>query len=118
MRHLLDTLLSRYGIPAQLQTKNGEQEIRVLFRAVRSDAWQNARREFTPLGEVPTGRYICLLPATAETEREATLTLMGKQYLLRRIEPIAVFSEIAGQWCLCVEKGRIINGTSMVGSND
>lgn len=118
MRQLIDRLLSCHGITAQLQTENGTKELKVLFRAVRSDAWQNARREFTSLGEVPTGRYICLLPADAEAEREATLTLMGKQYLLRRIEPIAVFSEIAGLWCLCVEKGRIIDGTNMVGNND
>lgn len=111
MRRLIDTALSRYGLTAQLETENGVREVKVLFRPVKSDAWLHARREFTPLGELPIGRYVCLLPADAETQREATLTLMGRQFLLRRIEPIAVFSEIAGQWCLCVEKGRIIDGT-------
>lgn len=110
MRKLIDRVLSRYGTLAQVETAAGVREVKVFFRCVKSDAWQNVERMFSPLGEIPRGRYICLLPEDVAVEPEATLTVLGKQYLLRRVEKMAVFTEVVGQWCLCVEKGSLING--------
>ncbi len=105
MQKLMKQALARYGVSAQVETKTGEEMAKVFFRSVKSEAQQNAQRVFSPLGEVPRGRYICILPAQPEPKAEGTLTVHGKQYLLRQIEPVTVAEEILCRWCLCVEKG-------------
>lgn len=110
MQKLMDRILARYGTPAQVDTAEGKWEGKVFFRCVKSDAWQNVERMFNTLGEIPRGRYICLLPENVAVAPEDTLTVLGKQYLLRRVEKVTVFTEVMGQWCLCVEKGSLDNG--------
>lgn len=105
MRKLMDSVLHRYGSTAQLQTAAGTQTVKVFFRSVNSDAWQSVERMFSALGGVPRGRYVCLLPAGVRVVAEDTLTLGGKSYQLRQVEPIVVADQLMGQWCLCVEKG-------------
>lgn len=105
MRKLMDSVLHRYGSTAQLQTAAETQTVKVFFRSVNSDAWQNVERMFSSLGEVPRGRYVCLMSAGVRVAAEDALTLGGKSYQLRRVEPIIVADQLMGQWCLCVEKG-------------
>lgn len=105
MRKLMDSVLHRYGSTAQVQTAAGTETVKVFFRNVNSDAWQNVERMFSSLGEVPRGRYICLLPASVRVAAEDTLTLGGKSYQLRRVEQIIVADQLMGKWCLCVERG-------------
>lgn len=106
MRKWMERVFARYGTEALLETAQGAQSVHILFRAVRSDARSYAQQEFLPLGNIPRGRYICLLPIHAEATPGATLTVRGRAYLLRQVEEMAVFTEPVGQWCLCVEKGR------------
>lgn len=113
MRTLMDSVLARYGADALVETPGGQQRVKVFFRSVNSDAWQNTERMFSSLGEIPRGRYICLLPALVDVRPEATLTIRNKQYLLRRIEPVAAFADVTCQWCLCVEKGGMDHGTTV-----
>lgn len=105
MQELMERLFQKYGSWATVRTSAGEVRTAVFFRGIRSDAWRNVERVFTPLGEVPQGRYVCLLPADVKAEPEAEITLDGKTYLLRSIQPVAAFTDMAYQWCLCVEKG-------------
>lgn len=111
MQRLMDRVFARYGASAQVDTATGKQNVKVFFRSVKSEAWQNAERMFASIGEIPRGRYLCILPAGMKLAPEATLTVHGQQYLLRRIEQVAVFEDVVCQWCLCVEKGGAVNGT-------
>lgn len=111
MRALLENVLQRYGMPARVETTSGTVETRVFFRSVNSEAWYSAERMVYPSGERQRGRYICLLPAGIEVQIDDTLTVDGRQFLLRRIEPTAAFSETVCQWCLCVEKGSVTDGS-------
>lgn len=105
MQRLMDSVLDRYGVEALIKTADGEQNIKVFFRSVKSDALQNAQLQISYLGRMACGRYICLLPAEVNVAVEDTLTVAGKEYLLRQIEPVSTFAEVACYWCLCVEKG-------------
>jgi hypothetical protein len=105
MRKLMDGIFERYGMPATIQTAAGEQPIKVFFHSVNSSSWQNMERQFSPLGEVPRGQYICVLPVHVAAEPEDTLTVAEKKYLLRRIEDMAMFTGDVYRWALCVEKG-------------
>lgn len=101
----MDSILRRYGVVAQVETAAGTQTAKVFLRSVTSDAWQNMERVFSPLGETPRGRYICLLPAAVVITAEDTVTVRGKSYLVRRVEETAAFADVVCRWCLCVEKG-------------
>lgn len=105
MQRLMDGVLDRYGVEALVKTAEGEQRVKVLFRSVKSDAMQNAQLQISYLGRIPCGRYICLLPVAVKASVEDTLTVGGKAYLLRQIEPVAALAEVVCYWCLCVEKG-------------
>lgn len=105
MKRRMDGVLARYGTPATLQTAEGEQQIKVFFYSINSNSWQNMQRQFEPLGEVPRGQYICVLPADAVAEAEDTLIVAQRAYLLRRIEDMAMFTGAVYRWALCVEKG-------------
>lgn len=101
----MDGVFARYGTPATIQTAAGEQQVKVFFYSVNSTAWQNMERQFSPLGEVPRGQYICVLPVNAAADPEDTLTVAGRKYLLRRVEDMAMFTGALYRWALCVEKG-------------
>lgn len=105
MRKLMDGVFERYGTTATIQTAAGEQQIKVFFYSVNSSAWQNMERVFSPLGEVPRGQYICVLPMDAVAGPEDTLTVAGHKYLLRRVEDMVMFTGAVYRWALCVEKG-------------
>lgn len=111
MRKLLECVFDRYGVDSCLGTRDGTYRTKALLRVVKSDAWQSAQREFLPLGEVPRGRYICLLPAQVPAAPGNTVTVRGKSYILRRVEDVALFTQIVGHRCLCVEKGDMRDGT-------
>lgn len=106
----IDRIFKCYGVAVQVENASGIQTVKAFFRSVTSDAWQNVERVFSPLGETPRGRYICLLPAGVDVVPEDTLTVRGKRYLVRRTEPIAVFTDVICKWCLCMEKGSGKNG--------
>lgn len=105
MKKLMDGILARYGVAATLQNAAGEQDIKVFFHSVNSSSWQNMERVFMPLGEVPRGQYLCVLPAGTAAEPEDTLTVDGRAYLLRKVEKMALFTGPLYCWALCVEKG-------------
>lgn len=105
MRALMESVLARYGVSAQVETDTGVADTKVFFRSINSDAWYSAERMVMPLGEVPRGRYVCLLSAKLTVRPDATLIVGGRRFLLRRIEPTAAFAQTVCQWCLCVEKG-------------
>lgn len=105
MRNLTQGLFARYGVRALIETAAGEREEKVLFRAAKSTAWQSAQQAFTPLGEIPQGRCICLVPASVRVGVGDTLTVNENAYTVRRVEDVTVFTHTVGQRCLCVQKG-------------
>lgn len=109
----IDSIFKCYGVAVRVCNPSGTQTVKAFFRSVTSDAWQNVERVFSPLGETPRGRYICLLPAHVDVAPEDILTVRGKSYLVRRTEPIAVFTEVVCTWCLCVEKGSEEKGAGI-----
>ena len=105
MRKLMDSVLNRYGIAAKIQNAAGEQTVNVFFHSINSTSWQNMERAFFPLGEVPRGQYICVLPADAQLAPEDTLLVDDRAYLVRKVERMRLFTGPMYHWALCVEKG-------------
>lgn len=105
MRKMMDTAFARYGTDAILHNQTGSQPVKVFFHSINSTAWQNMERAFFPLGEVPRGQYICILPAHVRIAMEDTLQIHDRAYLVRRAERMELFSGPVYYWALCVEKG-------------
>ena len=101
MRHVFDSLFARYGT----QLSVAGVAVRGFFYSVNSRSWQNMERAFVPLGEVPRGQYICILPASAQVTAGYTVGLDGKSYEIRRAEIVRAGATPVYYWCLCVEKG-------------
>ena len=105
MERWMDKVFARYGVAAQIQSDRGNSSLKVFFHSVKSTAWQNLERAFCPLGEVPRGMYVCLLPASAEVAVADTLLVGSKSYQIQRLEDVTFAGKRVYLWSLCVEKG-------------
>ena len=102
---MIDKILSCYGTLVALQRGDMQQEIRAFFQPVRSKSWQYLEGNYSPLGEVPRGQYVYIGPAGQVIDVGETLEVGGKEYMVRRVEPVYYGEEIAYFWGMCVEKG-------------
>ena len=98
-------LLQRYGTELLLRAAAGTRKVRGILFSVNSRSWQNMERAFVSLGEIPRGQYICILPADTEVETGCFVTVDGRIYEFRRVEPVRFGEKRVYLWCLCVEKG-------------
>lgn len=105
MKKLMDGIFARYGQPALLCRAGSARQVRAFFWSSNSTSWQNMERMFLPLGEVPRGQYVCVLPADVTAEAGDTLELDTRQYLVRKLEMMSLWTGPVYQWGLCVEKG-------------
>lgn len=101
MRQVFDSLFARYGTRLTVagQAASG------FFSSVNSRSWQNMEQAFGPLGEIPRGQYICMLPVAVAVDFGDTVTVGQKSYQIRRVEAMRFGDTTVYQWCLCVEKG-------------
>jgi len=104
MRHLMDRVFAHYGMHAVLESGGSKKTVRVFFHSVNSRSWQNMERMFLPLGEIPRGQYICVLPAGTAAVGDI-LHIGMKAYLICRAEEMALRAGSIYQWALCEEKG-------------
>ncbi len=105
MRLLMDQVFDRYGSNAVLTSQAGVKHLKVFFHSVNSRSWQNMERMFSPLGEIPRGQYICILPIAGGAKAGDQLEVMDKIYILRRVEEMFAQGQGIYCWSLCVEKG-------------
>ena len=103
MQRKIGLILETYGV--SITRKEKETTYRGFFQPVRSKSWQYLEGNFSPLGEVPRGQYVYIGPAEQEISFGETLAVDGKDYMVRRVEPVYYGEEVAYYWAMCVEKG-------------
>ena len=101
----MDRLFDKFGQHAFLYTHNGHYELQVIFQSVNSRFWQNMEHVYSPLGRIPRGQYLCMLPAGVKAKEGDHLALQGKEYDIRKLENMYLGGKIVYVWGLCVEKG-------------
>ena len=104
MRQKMERILDAYGVTVTRKSA-GEVTYKGFFQPVRSKSWQYLEGNFSPLGEVPRGQYVYIGPTGQPVQAGETLEVGGKDYLLRRVEPVYYGQETAYYWGMCVEKG-------------
>lgn len=104
MQQMIGKILNTYGVSI---TRKAAEEVtyRGFFQPVRSKSWQYLEGNYSPLGEVPRGQYVYIGPAEQLLEVGDTLEVGGKDYMVRRVEPVYYAEEVAYYWGMCVEKG-------------
>ena len=101
MHHVFDSLCARYGTGISLESGmvNG------FFQSVNSRSWQNMERMVGPLGEIPRGQYICMLPSSVTVIPGDVLGVGQGRYQIQRVEEVRLGDGVLYQWCLCVRGG-------------
>jgi len=104
MQQMIGKILNTYGVSV---TRKTEEPVtyRGFFQPVRSKSWQYLEGNYSPLGEVPRGQYVYIGPADRQVEFGDTLEVGGKDYMVRRVEPVYYGEAVAYYWGMCVEKG-------------
>lgn len=104
MQQMIGKILNTYGVSV---TWKGEEPVtyRGFFQPVRSKSWQYLEGNYSPLGEVPRGQYVYIGPAERCVAFGDTLEVGGKDYMVRRVEPVYYGEDVAYYWGMCVEKG-------------
>ena len=103
MQRKIGLILNTYGV--SITRKEEGATYRGFFQPVRSKSWQYLEGNYSPLGEVPRGQYVYIGPAEQEMAVGETLEVGGKDYMLRRVEPVYYGEDVAYYWGMCVEKG-------------
>ncbi len=98
-------LIGRYGNDMTLVHNGQKRAIRAFLQNSRSKSRENARREMLPFGEADGGLFVYLGPAEPAAVRGDQLVWQGRQFVLRRAEPVTVENRVVYTWGLCVEKG-------------
>ena len=105
MRAIIETIIENYGSAVTAVSGEDSVSFRAFLQLVTSKSWQNMERVFGPLGEIPRGQYLYLGPAGQDIAQADYLRCHGRDYIVRRADPILVGDEALYIWGLCVRKG-------------
>ena len=109
MRALVEKVLRRYGETLLLRRYTGDMEICAVMQHTASLGWQNMQPVYSPLGEIPRGQYLLLVPLEPLLEKGDILRREEKWYTVRRVEKVWYRNQPIYCWCLCEERGRMRN---------
>ncbi len=109
MRKTAEKILRRYGSPITLRRVEKDTELWGFMEHTASLGWQNMQGVYSPLGEIPRGQYLLLLPIEPLLEKEDLLFRGGTWYRVRRVEKVFYRDEAIYCWCLCEEGGKADN---------
>lgn len=105
MNKLVDKIFRRYGTPLDLQTAEGTERVYGFVHHTASSARKHLIPEYTPLGELPQGHYLILMPLYRAKIGQMVMH-DGRWHIVRRIERIYVGSKALYDWCLCEKRGE------------
>ena len=105
MRRLMDRVFVRYGTAATIRNGENLMETKVFFQSTNRKSQQNMETVFHPLGYLPGGQYVCMLPAGVPVANGSVVTVAGKDYRVCRVEPMPVEERPVYQWAICTGEG-------------
>jgi hypothetical protein len=105
MKKLVDKIFRRYGVPITIQSGTSTYTVRGFVQHTATSARRHLLPEYTPLGQMPQGHYLMLLPLYQVNEN-GMLMYNGKWFIVRRMERVWLGSIAIYDWCLCEERGE------------
>ena len=107
MRRTVEKILRRYGGPITLRRITGDTTIYGFMQHTGSLGWQNMQPVFSPLGEIPRGQYMLLVPVEPLLKRGDFIRRDDIWYVVRRSEKVWYQGKAIYCWCLCEEGGTL-----------
>ena len=105
MQKLVDKIFRKYGVPITVQTDNETYLVNGFVENAATSARKYLLSEYAPLGEIPQGYYVLLLPRY-EARVGRQVMYGAKWCIIRRIEQIWFQDKVLYDWCLCEERGK------------
>ena len=105
MQKLVNKIFRRYGVPITVEASFGSNTIRGFVQHTATSARRHLLPEYTPLGEVPQGHYLMLLPLYTVNVGQM-IKYNGKWYIVRRVEQVWLGNTAVYDWCLSEERGE------------
>ena len=102
---MIGKILKKYGTQVLLCRGEERWEVQAFFQPVRSKRWDTSDADYSPLGEIPRGRYVYIGPLEPAAAAGDTVWVDEKAYLMRRSEVIRDGKGPVYCWGLCLEKG-------------
>ena len=106
MLQAMEKMIDRYGSTMVLVQNGEEKQIRAFLQVTRSKSQENARQDFSALGERYKGMYVYIGPAQPLAAEGDELHYNGRIFRLQRAESVTVADQTAYCWGLCVERGE------------
>ena len=89
-----------------VQESSGVSQTWGFIQHTATSARRHLLPEYTPLGELPQGHYLMLLPLDAVRVGKMVM-YNGNWYIVRRMERVWLGNEAIYDRCLCEERGAI-----------
>ena len=105
MKKLVDKVFRRYGVPIEFQSTTETYTVYGFVQHTATSARKHLLPQYTPLGQVPQGHYLMLLPLYEATVGRM-LMYNDKWYIVRRVERVWLGKTAVYDWCLCEERGE------------
>lgn len=106
MRRKIERILRTYGTPITLRRGDGDTTIYGFMQHTGSLGWKNMQPAYSPLGEVPRGQYLLMIPVEPLLKKGDVVRRDGVWYMVRRVEKMWYQDEAVYCWCLCEEGGK------------
>lgn len=105
MKKLVDKIFRRYGVEMMVQKTAGPQILSGFVQRAATSARKYMLPEYSPLGELPVGHYVFLLPLDYVRMGELVM-YNGRWHIVRRIERVWLGKTALYDWCLCEQRGE------------
>jgi hypothetical protein len=106
LQKLVDKIFRKYGVPITVQTDQGTYEVNGFVQNAATSARKYLLTEYSPLGEIPQGFYVILLPRY-EARLGRHVMYGDKWCIIRRVERVWFRNQALYDWCLCEERGKL-----------
>lgn len=107
MRKTVEKILQRYGCEVTFRRITGDKKVYGFMQHTGSLSWQNMRVAMSPLGQIPRGQYLLLIPVDPELRKGDYFCKDAIWYVVRRVEKVMYQDETIYCWCLCEEGGDL-----------
>lgn len=105
MVYTIEKIMRKYGSPLILVRGEKSLPFKGFLQHSGSKSWQNMRAQYCPMGRIPAGQYVLLVPVVPEITEDDVLVCGELQVVVRNMETVMAGDKPLYRWGLCVRKG-------------
>ena len=102
MKQVIAAILKRWGCAVNVIFEDRTVPIRAILAPTMSQSWKSANRIVKAFGEIPYGQFLYLGPPEVEALDAQRLECQGKDFVLRRCEPVMAGDTVLYRFGLAV----------------